>query len=90
MKNCLLERLDRLFLMVTNNCNARCLLCQYWKSKSKGFLPLKVIEEKVVPLINKYVEPLFFHMVLLFLFPVLGFHEQPFEKIDTLKYFTHF
>jgi MoaA/NifB/PqqE/SkfB family radical SAM enzyme len=44
MKNGLLERLDRLFLMVTNNCNARCLLCQYWKSKSKGFLPLKVLD----------------------------------------------
>jgi len=54
MKNGLLDSLDRLFLMVTNNCNARCLLCQYWKSKSQGFLPLKVLEQKVVPLINKY------------------------------------
>jgi len=54
MNNGLLDRLDRLFLLVTNTCNARCLLCQYWKSKSKGFLPLAVVEEKVVPLINKY------------------------------------
>lgn len=46
--------LDRLFLVVTNDCNARCLLCQYWKSKPKGFLSLPVLEEKVVPLINKY------------------------------------
>jgi MoaA/NifB/PqqE/SkfB family radical SAM enzyme len=54
MNNGVLNRLDRLFLVVTNNCNARCLLCQYWKSKSKGFLPLAVLEQKVVPLINKY------------------------------------
>lgn len=54
MNNGLLDRLDRLFLVVTNTCNARCLLCQYWKSKPKGFLPLTVLEEKVVPLINKY------------------------------------
>ncbi len=54
MNNGLLDRLDRLFLPVTNTCNARCLLCQYWKSKSKGFLPLSVVEEKVVPLIKKY------------------------------------
>lgn len=53
-KNGVIERLDRLFLVVTNKCNARCLLCQYWKSKSKGFLPLTVLEEKVVPLIKKY------------------------------------
>ena len=54
MKNGLLERLDRLFLVVTNNCNARCLLCQYWRSKSKGYLSLPVLEKKIVPLINKY------------------------------------
>jgi MoaA/NifB/PqqE/SkfB family radical SAM enzyme len=53
-KNGLLDGLDRVFLVVTNSCNARCLLCQYWKSKPKGFLPLAVLEEKVVPLINKY------------------------------------
>lgn len=53
-KNGVLDGLDRLFLVVTNNCNSRCLLCQYWKSKPKGFLPLAVLEEKVVPLINKY------------------------------------
>ncbi|UCH96256.1 MAG: radical SAM protein [Candidatus Aminicenantes bacterium] len=52
--NGLIDRLDRLFLVVTNNCNARCLLCQYWKSKPKRFLPLPVIAEKVVPLIDKY------------------------------------
>jgi MoaA/NifB/PqqE/SkfB family radical SAM enzyme len=52
--NGLPHRLDRLFLVVTNNCNARCPLCQYWKSKPGEFLPLAVLEEKVVPLINKY------------------------------------
>lgn len=54
MNNGLLDRLDRLFLVVTANCNARCLLCQYWKSKSKGFLSLPVLKKKLVPLINKY------------------------------------
>ena len=54
MNNGLLDRLDRLFLVVTANCNARCLLCQYWKSKSKGFLSLSLLKKKIVPLINKY------------------------------------
>jgi MoaA/NifB/PqqE/SkfB family radical SAM enzyme len=54
MNNGFANRLDRLFLAVTNHCNARCLLCQYWKSKPKGFLPLPVLEEKIVPLVNKY------------------------------------
>lgn len=54
MNNGVLNRLDRLFLVVTNNCNARCLLCQYWTNKPKRFLPLAVVEERVVPLIKKY------------------------------------
>jgi MoaA/NifB/PqqE/SkfB family radical SAM enzyme len=53
-KRKLIDRLDRLFLVVTNNCNARCLLCHYWKSKSKGYLSVPVLEKKIVPLINKY------------------------------------
>ena len=47
-------RLDRLFLVVTNHCDAKCFLCQYGKSKPSRFLSLAVVEEKVVPLINKY------------------------------------
>jgi len=54
MNNGLLDRLVRLFLVVTANCNARCLLCQYWKNKSKGYLSLPALEKKIVPLINEY------------------------------------
>jgi MoaA/NifB/PqqE/SkfB family radical SAM enzyme len=47
-------RLDRLFLVVTNHCDAKCFLCQYGKSNPRRFLSVAVVEEKVVPLINKY------------------------------------
>lgn len=51
MNNGLLDRLNQLFLLVTSNCNARCLLCQYWKSKSKKYLSLPVQEKKILPFV---------------------------------------
>jgi MoaA/NifB/PqqE/SkfB family radical SAM enzyme len=49
-----IDSLDRIFLVVTNRCNARCKLCHYWNSKPQKFLPLSVIQQEVIPLISKY------------------------------------
>jgi MoaA/NifB/PqqE/SkfB family radical SAM enzyme len=54
MKNGSIDRMDRIFLVVTNQCNAGCKLCHYWKSKPKTFLSLPVIQQKIIPLISKY------------------------------------
>jgi hypothetical protein len=40
MKNGLLDRLDRLFLVVTNNCNARCRLPALLSMKRSAYLPV--------------------------------------------------
>lgn len=49
-----INRLDRIFLIITNSCNSRCLLCDYWLKKPKKVLPLSFIQEEIVPLIQKY------------------------------------
>jgi len=54
MNNGTITKLDRIFLVVTNRCNARCKLCHYWNSKPQKFLSLPVIRKKVIPLISKY------------------------------------
>jgi MoaA/NifB/PqqE/SkfB family radical SAM enzyme len=48
------EDLDRLFLVVTNHCDARCQLCQYGKSRPRRFLSQGGVAEKVLPLIKGY------------------------------------
>ncbi len=49
------DRLFRLFLVITNRCNARCKLCDYWKTgkKAEKFLNPAFIREKIVPLIHR-------------------------------------
>jgi MoaA/NifB/PqqE/SkfB family radical SAM enzyme len=54
MGNGELTRLDRLFLVLTNTCNARCRLCDYWKNKTIKFLSLSFIRQDVLPLIENY------------------------------------
>lgn len=46
--------MDRLFLVITGNCNARCRLCHYWKQEEKRHLPLDFIGDRVEPLIHRY------------------------------------
>lgn len=48
-----MNRLHRIFIVVTDLCSARCKLCSYWKSKPGKYLPLSFIQRKVVPLIKK-------------------------------------
>lgn len=49
-----LDRLDRLFLVVTNCCSASCKLCSYWQTGPVKYLDLSFVREKIAPLISKY------------------------------------
>lgn len=49
-----IKEIERLFLVVTNFCSSKCLLCSYWKDKEPKFISLSFIKKKVVPLIKKY------------------------------------
>ncbi|MCP5108492.1 MAG: radical SAM protein [bacterium] len=49
------HHLQRLFIVVTDKCNARCKLCNYWETTPGGenFLSLSFIQDKIVPLIRE-------------------------------------
>jgi len=49
-----LTELERIFLIITNSCNSRCLLCDYWRKRTKHFLPVSFIQKNILPLIIKY------------------------------------
>lgn len=53
-KTGVIENLERLFLVVTNQCNAHCHLCAYWKALPPVFLSLPALREKVIPLVSHY------------------------------------
>ncbi|HLP57641.1 MAG TPA: radical SAM protein [Candidatus Deferrimicrobium sp.] len=50
------EQLQRIFIVVTDACRARCKLCSYWQttSGSEKYLSLSFINSKVIPLIRQY------------------------------------
>lgn len=52
--NVILNKLDRIFVTLTNCCNASCKLCSYWQTRPVRYLRLTFIRDKVVPLIRKY------------------------------------
>ncbi len=52
--NVILDRLGRIFLVITNRCGASCKLCSYWQSEPVKYLDLSFIRQKIVPLISKY------------------------------------
>jgi len=62
MNHCdgIVHNLDRLFLIVTGQCNGRCALCRYWQNTPSRSLSVQTIEEKVIPLIQKYHIPVTF------------------------------
>lgn len=49
-----LTKLERIFLVITDHCNSRCVLCDYWRKKEKHFLSLSFIYKNILPLIHKY------------------------------------
>lgn len=49
-----IDRLESLFLVVTNRCSGGCPICDYWRIEPKKDLPLTFIQEKIVPLIRQY------------------------------------
>ena len=52
--NVILDKLDRIFLTVTNCCSASCKLCSYWQAKPVKYLRHSFIRDKVSPLIRRY------------------------------------
>lgn len=44
----------RIFLIVTNSCDSRCLLCEYWSSRPKRFLSPSFVSSHVLKLIREY------------------------------------
>ena len=49
-----LNRPPRIFLIVTNSCDSRCLLCEYWSSRPKKFLSHSFVGNHVLQLIHEY------------------------------------
>jgi MoaA/NifB/PqqE/SkfB family radical SAM enzyme len=50
------QRLNRIFIVVTNTCSARCKLCSYCKttSREEKYLSFSFIQNKIIPFIKKY------------------------------------
>lgn len=50
------ERLQRIFIVVTDACNGRCKLCNYWKTSpgNEKYLSLSFIKSEVIPIIKQY------------------------------------
>lgn len=50
------QRLHRIFIVVTDACNARCKLCSYWKTPpgNEQYLSLSFIKKEVIPIIKQF------------------------------------
>ena len=46
--------LDRLFLVVTNQCNGRCRICNYWRHPAPSHLSLDFIRQHVISIVKRH------------------------------------
>jgi MoaA/NifB/PqqE/SkfB family radical SAM enzyme len=46
--------LDRLFLVITNQCNGRCRICNYWQHPAPTHLSLDFIQRHVIPIVKRH------------------------------------
>lgn len=49
---------DRLFLVITNQCNGNCRICSYWRHPAPSQLSVNFIKASVIPIIERHRIPL--------------------------------